>query len=360
MSTAHEQEWALEGDAVEAPQNETGGLETEVEANEAPELTDVEKLAQEMGWKPADQWKGDKSTHVDAETYLRSTYNRQRDASRHVRAANQRADEYQARLDRLERTANQMMSEQEQRHRAELTAYYERAKKEAAKVGDEERWEELIDEQRQAEALLDRKFQKEAPVNYEAQAQEMLSDPIVGRFLKEHPWVVQDEDAYAYAFSVAQDYADAGAPKSEQIRAVKAALRDEFPQYFAKGQGQQRQAPQRQAPQAENQPAPWDVDGETAERETPVKDPATGRFVPKQEAHLYQQPAPQRRAAPVMQSGSRQPNQARMATPEAKAWNSLPPEARSVFQAQKKSGAFKGDIVKFAKIYSGDQDNVID
>jgi signal recognition particle subunit SEC65 len=366
MSAAHEEEWALDTGAAEN-QPDPNLPADDGAAIEAPELNEIEKLASELGWKPESQWKGPKEGWTPADQYLRTTHAKQqaaaeraREATRHLRASQRSYDELQQRMERLTRTTSQLAQEQEARHRAEIERYFESEKRKAAKDGNDELYEELDAQKHQAQAALDEKFRQEPEINYTQQAQEMLADPIVGKFLKEHPWVVQDEEAYSYAFSIAQDYADAGYPKSMQIQAVKAALREEYPDYFkGRAQSQARPAPQVAPQDDELEDAPWEMESERQPRAAQPQDPVTGKFVKKDEA--FEQPVQQqRRPAANVQSGSRMPSSSRMASPEAQAWNALPPEARAVYQEQKKNGSFKGDIVRFAKIYNGDTGNVLD
>jgi signal recognition particle subunit SEC65 len=362
MSTAQEA-WELASGDEDAPlTDDTTIVESNADeaplpddlADQNPEPSEIEKLASELGWKPETEWKGPKNGWTPASEYLRTTHQklrasneREHELKRSLRGTQRAAEDYAMRLERIERVTNQMMTEQESRHRAELRNYFEAQKKVAAKEGDDERYNDLIVKHEEAEAELDRQFAREPQANFAKQAEDMLNDPVVGKFLKEHPWVVADEGIYDYAFSVAQDLADAGYPKSMQIRAVKEALKEEYPERFTT-------RAQRQAPRAQD-------DAEAGEESAPsrVRDPDTGQFVPQRDAHLFQQQQVQRRAPAPVQSGSRVANSSR-GTPEQTAWNSLPSEARATFKQQKDSGAFKGDIVRFAKIYHGDFGNVLD
>lgn len=366
-NAAQEEDWALDDSQLDdagAPADEA------TEADEAPQLTEIEKIAAKYGWKPEAEWKGDKSTWTPADKYIDNGFQKQRDASdrartsdRQARAAQRGYDEIASRLENLTRTTQQLMSEQEARHRAEIKDYFEAEKRKATKADDEDRYQELLDQEREAEALLTKKFQREPEVDHERDARAMLNDPIVGRFLKRNSWIVQDEDAYALAYAVAGEYAAAGHPPSMQVRAAEDMLRREYPErYKAPTRGQ---TPARQQAQDDDGIAPedrvpnFDASDEPAERQARVQDPETGRFVPKKDEHLFQREPQQRRQAPVMQAGSRLPNAAR-ATPEQKAWNSLPPEARAIYESQRKSGAIKMGVEQYAKIYHGESSNVLE
>src|SRR5262245_29193423 len=142
MTAAHEEEWALDRqdeNTADPNANEANA------ANEAPEPSELEQHAMDMGWKPETEWKGDKSGWTPADQYIRATFKKQqegvqkiRETSRFARAAQRDADDARHRLERLERTTNEIMSIQEQRHRAELEQHFEDAKYKAAKEGNDE------------------------------------------------------------------------------------------------------------------------------------------------------------------------------------------------------------------------------
>jgi len=343
QAAALENEQALEQDGVELAPEDQAAAEGELH-----QPTPYDELAREMGWKPLSEWRGDKSTWTPADDYIRTTYQKQQEASariRELKAQNQRvsraADDYAMRLERLDRTVNTIVSENEERVRRDMRMQFEQAKREALKNEDEERYQKLLDMEEDANRRLDQRReqinQREPDVT--KMAEDMLSDPIVGKFWREHRWVAEDENLYNEVFAVAERAAEAGKSAPEQILLVKQYLRSEYPERF---QGEQRQRPQPRQGEFE--------DSQQAQR---VHD-ERGRFVPKNEEHLYQ---PQRRAPPAYQGAQ---NGRQALSPEQKALNSLPPEARKVFEEQSKSGRFKGDIVRFAKIYNGEQDNVLD
>lgn len=363
MSVAHEEEWALDGqDEGLIDDNQTAENET-ADGQEAPQLTELETLASELGWKPENEWKGPKDGWTPADQYLRTTHqklrestDRGRDTYRQLTAAQRQAEEAIEGVRRMERVTQAMMQEQEARHRAELDNYFEAQKKAAAKADNEELYQDLVTEHREAQRQLSERYKPQPEVNHDAQAQAMLQDPIVGPFIMEHPWLTEDEDAYALAFAVCEDYAQAGAPKLEQIKAARSALRERYPERFAPSRGQT--APQQRTRQPVIESKPWEVGSEQQpQRQTPAKD-ERGRFVPAKDAHLYEQ-QPQRRAPPAVAEGVRVAASTRM-SPEAAAWNSLSAEEKSIFKAQKESGTLKMDVVKFAKIARGEQVSVLD
>ena len=348
--------WALEGQ--EAPTEPADKTSASAAEQEAP-LSEVEKLAQELGWKPKSQWKGDDQGWTPAEDYIRTTAQkhqasseRARELDKRVRDRERAVDDYRSRLERLERATNQMMSLQEQRHRAELEAYYEAAKKEAAKAGDDAKYDQLLNDQRKAERELDERFQPDAADDPRAIADRMIADPVVGKFLRNNAWIVEDEEAYAYATAVAQQYADLGHPPAAQVKAAEEMLRLYYPERYAAS----RRAPPARA--AQNDDEFVDVESPPSQREAAVRDPETGRFVPARDGHLYEQ-QPARRAPPAVASGNRMPNASVRQSPEQAAWNALPQEAREVYRRQKESGAFKGDVMAFKAIYFGEKRDVL-
>lgn len=334
QQAAAQEEWELEGQPQEGAEDQVAA-EGQEQAQEI-EPTPYDALASEMGWKPKSEWKGQQDGWVPAEEYIRTTFQKQREGADRLRDMRQRyqgaqrsADEYAMRLERLERATNSMMAEQEARMRSEMRQAFEYAKREAIQKNDDGKYQDLLRQEAEAEQALQKRFEQQKPPelpDVNRMAQEMLQDPIVGRFWREHPWVAEDEDAYAYAYAVAQDAADAGHPKTMQIRMVKEALRDAYPDQFARNANAASGA---------------------ASAQERVRDPETGRYAPTRDAPIYQQP--QRRQPPAYNSGGVRSSNL---NPEQKARATLPPEAVRVFEEQKAAGRFKGDIVKFAKIYN--------
>lgn len=361
MNTATPQEeWVLDDQTDETVQHqETPGVEHAEDVIQ-DEPSPHDDLAREFGWKPLSEWKGDKSTWTPADQYIRHTFQKQREAADRIKAerGNTRRvtaerDEMAMRLERLEKTTGVMMAEQERNIRNQVKREYEAAKRAAAKEGDDELYDKLDDELGDKLRQIDQHFEQRKPKaqpDVTQQAQAMLQDPIIGKFFRDHPWVAEHDDIYEYVYEVAEQHAQAGRTKEQQIIAVKAALREEYPEFF---QASRRAAPaQRPQNPSQHQDADDDLDGQAA----PARDPETGQFVPRRDAHIYQQQQPTRRP-PQFQAGSRSVG---ARTPEQQAAASLPPEAIRTFQEQKKAGRFKGDIVRFAKIYNGEVDNVID
>lgn len=342
QAATQEEEWKLDDQPLEGAEQQA---KPDAQDNEvvADEPSPYDELAKEMGWKPLSDWKGPKEGWTPADQYIRTTYAKQRegadrlkDTRRQLQNANRERDDYAMRLEKLDRSVNNLMSDQEQRLRAEVKHSFETAKREAIKADDDATYRKLLDQEEKAQVQLDQRFKKDAEPDVQQMAQQMLSDPVVGRFWKEHPWVAEDEDAYSYAYAIAQDYADAGRPKTEQIAAVEKALRKSYPDRF-NGQASA-------------------LDDADEPREERVRDARTGQFVPKNEEHIHRADQP-RRQPPNYQQARNAP---RASTPEQKAAASLTPELRRAYEEQKAAGRFKGDIVRFAKICNGEPVNVLE
>lgn len=323
--------WVLDGQ--EGPEVET--VEETVEDTASPT---VEDLASELGWKPKDQWKGDASGWTPAADYLRTTYAKQREGADRLKQVQQQSrtkdreiDSLVNRLGRLEKVSHSMLREQERTIRAQVHEEYEQAKKAAAKEGDDAKYDRLAAEQLRADRDIAKKFREQEPEpepDVEELAKQQLQHPLIGRFWRDHAWVAADEEAYQLAFAVCQAEAEAGASITRQLQMAKEALREAYPEQFKRT-------------------APADDDGGRARDES-------GRFVKQTDEPAQQQ---QRRPAPVVANGQRM---AAKPNPEQAALASLPPEARSIYEAQKKAGLFSGDIVKFAKLYNGEAVSVLD
>ena len=208
--------WVLEGQDQE-PIRQPDQADPNAPAAEGEETPiTVDGLARELGWKPREEWKGSTDNWTPAEDYIRATYQKQRRDSERVRtlAANERRAnetvlEYQHRLDKLERATNSIMADRERQIRQQVRSEYEAAKRKAAIDGDDAAYDRLLGEQEEAERKVQEHFEKQRPQERDVnrEAQEILSDPVRGRFWREHPWVAADEDAYALVYSVAEEAA---------------------------------------------------------------------------------------------------------------------------------------------------------
>lgn len=333
MTTAPDTEWVLEGQ--EGQEHEAETTEQVVEETPSPTLED---LASELGWKPKDQWKGDASGWTPAADYLRTTYAKQRDGADRLKQVQQQSrtkdreiDGLVNRLGRLEKVSHTMLREQERTIRAQVHDEYEQAKKVAAKEGDDAKYDRLSAEQLKADRDIAKEFREKEPQqepDVEELAKQQLNHPLIGRFWRDHAWVAEDEEAYQLAFAVCEEEAKTGASITQQLKMAREALRDAYPDKF-KGRA-----------------APVEEDGQARDE--------SGRFVKQDAAPAQQQ---QQRRPPVVANGQRM---AAKPSAEQAALAALPPEARSIYEAQKKAGTFTGDIVKFAKIYNGEVVSVLD
>lgn len=341
ITEANESQGALETQVEGAAQE---GQSQEVTQPNAEEI--LAQIAEEAGWKPEAEWKGAKDKWVPAHEYLRTTTQKFREAQDRIKEGQNRlrsrerdlTSEFQTRLDRMERLNQNLMTDREQELRANIKAEYESKKFNAAKEGNQEQYSKLVQEQAQAELKLDERFAPEPQVNVQQIAEQILNDPISGEFYRRNAWLVEDEEAFDYAASIADEAAKAKKTKFEQVALVEQALKWRFPERF-----------QNAGFEPELEPTNRHVDrGED------------GKFVTQRDAPFLavnRQQQQQRRPAPNVQQGSRVAQ--RSADPEQAALAALPQEARDVFQKQKASGQFKGDAQRFKAIYFGEDGNVL-
>lgn len=195
------------------------------------ELTEVEKIASEAGWKPETEWKGDKTNWTDAATFLRSLPKKLEDRGKQL---SRQEKSFDARVKALEKTTEIAR----ERERAQIKDYYEDLIRQAIKEGDEESEKELRELQEKAEE----EFENAKPVvltpeQVEAEHQRFVDEfpvamPKVQQpFWNEHAWLL-DEDADIEDFdmveSVITGAMDSGKSLPEALEAAEAFLHKTF------------------------------------------------------------------------------------------------------------------------------------
>lgn len=303
----------------------------------APQLSEVELIAADLGWTPKDQWRGDPTKHVDAATFLRNTKQVVERAKVEARRTKSEAQVLADRLARVEGQTQIISAQQRQAEAERFQAWDEEveiARLEAYKAGNQERYQQLTDMQRKGRsdyAAFERSTQPAAPqVNVEAHADRLLNDPIARRFFTgPERWVVQDEEAWEVMERAMDHVAARGGTPAQQFRAAQEELRFAFPEMYESRPAQA--APSNYRAQQAQQPA--------AER---PRDPVTGQFV-------AQSAAPQqfRRAPPALGDGM-----ARSSAPADPA-ASLTPDQRAAADDGIKKGLFK-DHAEFIAIMNGE------
>lgn len=190
----------------------------------APQLSEVEQLAVEAGWKPESEWKGE--GHQSAAEFLKHQASSARDAKR-------QAKEHERRLERVQQTTEKLLRQQEAQLREEL-------------------------EGRHADAVAANNATEARRIAGEIQALE--AQPVkegFDDFKSRNDWFGSHEDASAYAFGIAQIHANRGADAATQFREVEKAVKTKFPELFGDAPPAKKQAtalPQVGAPGARTSP----------------------------------------------------------------------------------------------------------
>lgn len=172
------------------------------EAEEAApaEPSAIEVLAQKVGWKPKDQWKGDTTNWTPADEYLAHAVANTRDLKDQVKGA--------------ARMAETAINRERERHRKELNEALDRAVEADDKVAARKATKDLIELEAEAKAPT-----AEAPTE-------------VADFMARNPWFNSDPDAKALAVTRSEAVARAGGSVKEQLAAAETAVRRAMPELF--------------------------------------------------------------------------------------------------------------------------------
>ena len=191
-------------DTLEASAEADTGLDAGADDNTATQHTDapeIEALAAEVGWKPADQWKGE--GHMPASDYLRHQAARAKDKSDEVKSLAKR-------MDKIARTSATVLERQLAEQRSELEAKYadlvaDNKPNEARRVAQQ------IDQ-------LDRAGDDE--------------DVATDFKTRNASWFDKDDEATAFAYGVCEREARKGTSPEKQLEIAEAAVKKRFPELF--------------------------------------------------------------------------------------------------------------------------------
>lgn len=178
--------------------------------------SDLETLAREMGWSPESEWRGPKDAWKDAKTFLKTTVDINRNLSKDVR-------DLRDTVDRMARTSASLA---------------DKAAKEAR--------EQAIEEFNSAVASGDAEAALEASRKLDEVRSPQRDDAVSDFVTRNAAWYSRDEEATAYAQSVAQIWANKGHDASRQVQEAEAAVRKRFPELF--DEPGERQQTQRRSP----------------------------------------------------------------------------------------------------------------
>ncbi|MBI0474228.1 hypothetical protein D9601_02460 [Sphingomonas sp. MA1305] len=169
------------------------------------QLTEVEQLAKDMGWDP--EYKGSQGKPPrSAQDWIKSTDRRNKNLSREV-------ETLRSSIERIVDATDKQVKREVERRAQEI----------------EERFSAAVDSgDKQAAA---RAAQEMRDLEAEAQPTSKGRD-YEADFARDNPWYGKDEEASAYAVTIAQREAGKGAKPEQQLEAAAAAVRKRFPELF--------------------------------------------------------------------------------------------------------------------------------
>ncbi len=261
-------------------QEEADVLEDSEQQAEAEQGPSVEDRAREMGWRPKEEFKGDESRWVDAETFVDNgekvlpiVQARLRKTEEQLEAARKDAED---RFKRLEAMNEKSRARERAAHEQQLKALEVR-KRQAVEEADTDEYDRI--EKAQAD-LRKQQDDDQQPAPQQA--------PELDQWIQKNQWFRDDAHLNAVATAAANRAAAAGGDVTAEIAAAERAVRAIAPDLF---------------PEPEAKPAP-----------RPAAAPETGS------------------AAGRLLGGNK-----------AKGFSSLPPEAKNDFASEVRFGTFTDD-----------------
>jgi hypothetical protein len=188
--------------------DDTGALDADAgAANDAGadvQLSEVEQLASEMGWKPQTAYTGPEGKWKPAKDYVLA----ERDISRGLKDTVKGLKDT---VDRMAATHSRQTERALKTQADEINARFAKAVENRDQAGAAAATKEMRDLEREA-----------APSSQSADAD----------FARDNPWYGQDEDATAYAWAISQREAAKGASTEAQLKAAADGVRKRFPELF--------------------------------------------------------------------------------------------------------------------------------
>ncbi len=195
----------VEGEPIDAPVDDLPEAhDTDTADVEAAAPDPVASLAQEMGWVPKEQFKGDPEQWRDASTFIRAGKDIQKSMSREMK-------ELRSTVDNMARTSTSLFQQQMQAEREKLEAKF------AAAVDDGDH-QEAFKLSRQIEEVV-------KPVNNGP-------PPEVAAFAERNAWFNSDPLARQLAIETSDRLHKQGYSTAEQLQHAERAVRKQFPEHF--------------------------------------------------------------------------------------------------------------------------------
>lgn len=200
------------------------------ETNETAEALEptVEDRAKDMGWRPKEEFKGDESRWVDAETFVKKGEEVLPIVKANARKAEEALAKAQAEIAEMKDSFKEFKkyhSQTEQRALAQARKELEREMAEAVEAKDHKAVREIAADM----AALSKDVQTDANGN---PYQTPDHAKVLNQWRGENPWFGSDRVMTAAANAVADELEQAGVKGAEQLAEVVKRMRAEFPHKF--------------------------------------------------------------------------------------------------------------------------------
>lgn len=176
--------------------------------DDAPQLTEVEALASEMGWKPEAQYSGS-APWKPARDFIKTEREISRDMRKQVRTLSET-------VERMAAAGTKQTQRALERQAEELNRAFEQAveNKDTKAAAEAAKGMRELEQEARSSAGFD-------PADTER------------RFAADNPWYGKDDEATAYAITISQRLAGQGKSVAEQLEAASTGVRKRFPELFA-------------------------------------------------------------------------------------------------------------------------------
>lgn len=219
------------------PELETDHSNSEAEegaTETGPDISEHEEaVARSRGWVPKDQYRGRETDWQDAKSFLDRNSSLKRDVDELTERLSRQEQEYQDRLDRIERAAERII----QNDRERLISQLEEAKRNAAELGDLDAYDRVKDQESQYYRRIAQEAREERERPAKQQKPEIWEE--TQDWVRRNSWFNEDANMQHIAigfYNEAMEGMPKRADEAKRLAYVEKRMADVYPDKFGKNQ----------------------------------------------------------------------------------------------------------------------------
>jgi hypothetical protein len=218
---------------IEEIEKESQEETKETQETQKPKENKIEIIAKEMGWVSKEDFNGEKTDYVDAETYIRRGRDIQDNMRKSLKEQRQQLNDMAESIEALKSHNERVYKTEISKLKAQLTTLKSQ-KKEAVEDGNVEKVNEIDEQIDYIKGSIDTKEpEKSEKVNEKPEL-----TPEFKKWLNENPWYETDDEMAAVADNIAREYKGISFQRLEKL--VDKKIKEVFPDKFSSSKTSQQ------------------------------------------------------------------------------------------------------------------------